>query len=100
MNKIFEIIQIIILSIVIIFLTHYFFVFLKSNLTLPKLKDLLDNPRERYNNIYQIIDEKNKFLDEPNEKNHMTENTTSINDLPEQTMKNELKSFLHQQLKE
>lgn len=99
MNKVFEIIQIIILSIVIIFLAHYFFVFLKSNLTLPKLKDLLDNPRERYNNIYQIIDEKNKFLDEPNGKNTI-EDTTSINDLPEQSMKNELKSFLHQQLKE
>lgn len=92
MKRLYEILQIIIISILIIILTHYFFVFLKSNLTLPKLKDLLDNPRERYENMYRVIDNENK--DEIFQDNNT--GTTSINDLPEQNMKNELKTFLNE----
>tara|TARA_B100000035_G_scaffold61816_3_gene49973 strand:+ start:8977 stop:9276 length:300 start_codon:yes stop_codon:yes gene_type:complete len=96
MTKLYEIIQIIVLSVLIIVLMHYFFVFLKSNLTLPKLKDLLDNPRERYENMYKIINHEKdigigKILEENNNND-----TTSINDLPEQNMKDELKNFLNE----
>ena len=96
MTKLYEIIQIIVLSVLIIVLMHYFFVFLKSNLTLPKLKDLLDNPRESYENMYKIINHEKdigigKILEENNNND-----TTSINDLPEQNMKDELKNFLNE----
>tara|TARA_Y100000816_G_C26097302_1_gene580911 strand:+ start:1230 stop:1529 length:300 start_codon:yes stop_codon:yes gene_type:complete len=96
MTKLYEILQIIVISVLIIILTHYFFVFLKSNLTLPKLKDLLDNPRERYENMYKVIDNENKETIKDTIFEENTSGTTSINDLPEQNMKNELKNFLNE----
>ena len=96
MTKLYEILRIIVISVLIIILTHYFFVFLKSNLTLPKLKDLLDNPRERYENMYKVIDNENKETIKDTIFEENTSGTTSINDLPEQNMKNELKNFLNE----
>ena len=96
MKKLYEIFQIIVISVLIIILTHYFFVFLKSNLTFPKLKDLLDNPRERYENMYKVIDNENKETIRDGIFEENNSGTTSINDLPEQNMKNELKNFLNE----
>lgn len=96
MTKLYEILQIIVISVLIIILTHYFFVFLKSNLTLPKLKDLLDNPRERYENMYRVIDNEKEASIKDTIFEENTSGTTSINDLPEQNMKNELKNFLNE----
>ena len=96
MTKLYEILQIIVISVLIIILTHYFFVFLKSNLTLPKLKDLLDNPRERYENMYRVIDNEKEESIKDTIFEENTSGTTSINDLPEQNMKNELKNFLNE----
>ena len=53
------IIQITIISIVLIFLVHYLFNFFKSTLTVPKIKDLVNSPTQKYQNIYDTISNKN-----------------------------------------
>jgi hypothetical protein len=102
------IIQITIISIVLIFLVHYLFNFFKETLTVPKIKDLVNVPNKKYENMYNIISKNNENI-EPT-------NYTDIDLLPIQSdrqdepkwdkssdadsMKNELKSFLKKQLKE
>jgi hypothetical protein len=102
------IIQISIISIILIFLVHYLFNFFKETLTVPKIKDLVNVPNKKYENMYNIIS-KNNGSNEPT-------NYTDIDLLPTQpfekfepkwdkssdadSMKSELKSFLKKQLKE
>ena len=102
------IIQITIISIILIFLVHYLFNFFKETLTVPKIKDLVNVPNKKYENMYNIISKNNE--------NNEPTNYTDIDLLPTQlltnveskwdkssdadSMKNELKSFFKKQLKE
>ena len=113
------IIQITIISIILIFLVHYLINFFKSTLTVPKIKDLVNNPTHKYENIYNIIknNKNNKSIteyDSYNSSNSSNSNNydfstssnsseyTLIDLLPkkeeEYEMKNELKNFLKKQL--
>ena len=86
-------IQITIISIILIFLVHHLINFFKSTLTVPKIKDLVNTPTQKYENIYNII--KN------NSNTSTNEDYTLIDLLPkreEPSMKNELKNFLKKQL--
>lgn len=86
------VIQMTILSIVLIFLVHQLINFFKSTLTVPKIKDLVNAPTQKYENIYKIINAKPSNL----------ENDYSLIDLlpqkEETNMKDELKNFLKSQL--
>ena len=122
----FWIIQIIIMSIIFIFLIHHLITFFKSTLTIPKIKDLV-NTSSKYENIYNIISNKenskinNNFDDKFDDKSvnyifnekDLLQTTTSIDDLKNNNtstsiheltysnsnnMKNELKDFLKKQL--
>jgi hypothetical protein len=73
------IIQITLLSIILIFLVHYLIDFFKSTLTVPKIKDLVNNPSHKYENMYNII--------------------STHTEPKKDTMKNDLKSFLKKQLR-
>jgi hypothetical protein len=93
------IIQITIISIVLIFLVHHLINFFKSTLTVPKIKDLVNTPTQKYENMYNIIN-KNKEKD----LNNLDVNNeyTLIDLLPkkeESNMKSELKNFLKSQLR-
>ena len=68
------IIQTTLISLVLIILIHYLFVFFKTTLTIPKVKDLVNKPTERYNDIFKTI------------------NKTELSD--NATMKDELKNYL------
>jgi hypothetical protein len=111
------IIQITIISIILIFLVHYLINFFKSTLTVPKIKDLVNNPTQKYENIYNIIknNKNNKSITEYDSYNSSNSNNydfstssnsseyTLIDLLPkkeeqEYEMKNELKNFLKKQL--
>ena len=87
----FWIIKISLMSIIFILLVHHLLIFLKSTLTVPKIKDLVNSPNQKYQNIYDTI-------------SHKTSNSyTEIDLLPtdlkdEPNMKDELKMFLKQQL--
>jgi hypothetical protein len=109
----FWIIKIILLSIILIFLVHYLINFFKSTLTVPKIKDLVNTPSQKYENMFNIIslsNSENSNLDYNNNNNNNSNNSnsnsnqinyTEIDLLPkpdESSMKNELKSFLKKQM--
>ena len=86
------IIQISIISIIFIFLVHHLIMFFKSTLTVPKIKDLVNSPNQKYQHIYDTISNKSTSY-------------TDIDLLPltkqpedQNNMKDELKSFLKKQL--
>ena len=93
-NMLVWILQMSIISITLIFLVHHLIYFFKSMLTIPKIKDLVDSPSQKYKNIFDQM--------KPNGSNHVnSENSayTKIDLLPqEDSMKKDLKSFLKKQL--
>ena len=102
------IIQITIISIILIFLVHHLINFFKSVLTVPKIKDLVNTPNEKYKNIYDTISHTKYNDDNPQNQNQNQNkinftledilppdaNTCIINN----SMKNELKNFIKKQL--
>ena len=60
----------ILISFILIILIHHLFIFFKETLTVPKVKDLIHEPLEKYKNIDNITNNIN-----------MEEGTTNINDL-------------------
>lgn len=107
------ILQITIISAIFIFLVHHLFEFFKSTLTVPKIKDLVNSPTQKYENMLNIITHTNPNMNGKNgihsssELNSST-NINNLNILPNEddllpkpdveSMKNELKSFLKKQL--
>jgi hypothetical protein len=91
------IIQITIISIVLIFLVHHLINFFKSTLTVPKIKDLVNIPTQKYENMYNIINNNQNSYGNSN-----LDNKYSLIDLlpkkEESNMKSELKNFLKSQL--
>jgi hypothetical protein len=96
------VIQITILSIILVFLVHHLFNFFKSTLTVPKIKDLVNTPAQKYENMLNIINSNNTSNSQQYNTIDLLPNldeTTSLETLPtEPSMKNELKSFLKKQL--
>jgi len=98
------IIQITFISIILIFLVHYLINFFKSTLTVPKIKDLVNTPNQKYQSMYNIIkntDNANPSVNLYNDNQPLNEYTL-IDLLPKKeekpSMKNELKQFLKKQL--
>jgi hypothetical protein len=75
------IIQMSIISLVLIILVHYLFTFFKTNLTIPKVKDLVNKPQKQYEVLFDTMKETNI---------HPTKPTSDDNF----NMKNELKNYL------
>ena len=101
------ILQITIISIVLIFLVHYLFNFFKSTLTVPKIKDLVNTPAQKYENMFSVISKSNSdtILSaniSVDTINNTTNEYTLTDLLPKQEtktdMKNELKNFLKKQM--
>jgi hypothetical protein len=96
------ILQTTILSIIFIFLIHHLIIFFKENLTVPKVKDLVNAPSQKYKDMYKIISQDKD--QENHEDDAVIYNKTSYTKedlLPKpdvENMKNELKSFLKEQL--
>jgi hypothetical protein len=119
-------IQISVISIILIFLVHHLIVFFKNTLTIPKIKDLVNGPIQKYENMYEIIHSSSKTsknmntpidtlggetngtpihtLDELIPKNTLHErplNNTPNIPIPNselKSMKDELKTFLKKQM--
>ena len=101
------IIQISLISIIFIFLVHHLLLFFKSTLTVPKIKDLVNSPTQKYKNIYDTISNKNNSyttidLLPSSDFNSTLEFNSDFQDLnsavEKKSMKDELKSFLKKQL--
>jgi len=102
-----------------IFLVHHLLLFFKSTLTVPKIKDLVNAPQKKYENIYNILSKDNSASASASVSAldssyggigiviNSNDGTTNINDINTNqevkieinSMKNELKSFLKKQLK-
>ena len=96
------ILQISFISIIFIFLVHHLLCFLKATLTVPKMKDLVNSPVKKYQDIFDTIAQSstnsNKYLPTDNDYTDInllpTENINS-DDNNNIQMKDELKSFLN-----
>lgn len=90
-------IQISIISIVFIFIVHNLIGFFKSTLTVPKIKDLVNTPSQKYQDIFDTIAHKDNKVSYT--ELDLLPTDTSILSLPTQSssMKDELKSFLKKQ---
>ena len=100
------IIQMTALSLCLIAVVHYLYVFFKTTLTVPKVKDLVTRPQKQYDAIFKEINCKNNDNDIGGLGNggRTTSSTTSIASLPILTaasdtnsaiaMKLELKQFM------
>jgi hypothetical protein len=49
------VIQQLLLSLILIAIVHYIYEFLKNNLTEPKIKDLVNKPKVKYEQIYKNV---------------------------------------------
>jgi len=109
------IIQISIISIIFIFLVHHLLGFFKSTLTVPKMKDLVNSPVKKYQDIFDTITNSNTINNSNTNYNKYlptsdldtdytdidllpTENSNSNSNSLGTDMKDELKSFLKKQL--
>ena len=106
------ILQISIISIIFIFLVHHLLCFFKTTLTVPKMKDLVNSPAKKYQDIFDTIINPNpgtngngSFYNSNTNTNSNMNDYTDINLLPTENsvsgssdMKDELKSFLKKQL--
>ena len=104
-------IKITFISIILIFLVHHLINFFKSTLTVPKIKDLVNTPTQKYENMFNVIslaekqNQAQKMVNELGQngsgQNESQFSYTEIDLLPkpdENLMKNELKNFLKKQL--
>jgi len=86
-----------ILSLIFIFLLHYLYSFFISTLTIPKVKDLVTLPQQKYDELFNSL-EQNKSSQEKNMGGNG--NNGNINLLPSssssssQSMKDELIRFM------
>jgi cell shape-determining protein MreC len=97
-----------IMSIIFIFLVHHLLSFFKSTLTVPKIKDLVNSPNQKYQNIYDTLrninTNNNSNLYSSGDTNNSYSYTAidllpvSEDNAPTNSMKDELKSFLKKQL--
>ena len=69
----------------------------KDTLTIPKVKDLVNQPSESYREIEKTLNSSNNNNDNNNNNNNNNNDSTNINDLKtnidKNEMKNELKNF-------
>lgn len=85
----FWIIQSTIISIILIFLVHYLFIFFRDTLTVPKIKDLVNKPNKKYDEILSTVQTTKKKINKKPEKMPDTITTET-----KTNMKNQLHSFL------
>ena len=106
---IYWVIKISIISIIFILIVHNILYFLRDTLTIPKIRDLVHAPNEKYERIYNIINTNDTITHIPAQPSVLTNGTTLIDSIPAissdmpkpalssqttQSMKDELKNFM------
>lgn len=84
------ILQYAIISLILISIIHYLYSFFKTNLTVPKVKDLVNRPAGVYKEIYETIEKETMSGRENNKITINVNNPTTSS----QSMKDDLKNFL------
>jgi hypothetical protein len=107
------ILQITIISIILIFLVHHLIQFFRDTLTVPKIKDLVNTPTQKYENMFSAMNRGggggesvnyNMNFDENYKKSLLppsalasTSTSLSPTEFDVASMKDELKSYLKNQ---
>ena len=93
----FWVVQVVIVSIVIIFVLHNLYIFFKETLTIPKMKDMVKRPQQKYESLFRELEEFKRGghdvkcdANSNSAANSAAANTEANND----AMKNELKRYL------
>jgi hypothetical protein len=91
-------VQTILISFILIFLVHHLITYFKQILTVPKTRDLVNSPIQKYNDMFKIIasDTSNSNIEDYLPKPGFT--PEEIKNDVNQEMKNELKNFLKKQM--
>lgn len=90
------IIKVSILSLIFIFLLHYLYSFFISTLTIPKVKDLVTLPQQKYDELFHSL-ECNKSVQSNNGNNgnnNLLPSSSSSSSSSSQSMKDELIRFM------
>jgi hypothetical protein len=108
------VLQVTVISLCFIAVVHYLYIFFKTTLTVPKVKDLVNRPQQQYEELFKGITHTStsphldgSHISIHNNNNNTNNNTTSISELPsllehqdqdqnrdQIAMKDELKQFL------
>jgi len=88
--------QMSVISLILIILVHYLFTFFKTNLTIPKVKDLVNKPQEQYELLFNTIKsnslaKNSSGMDNDKQQTGNSNSNVAINNTD---MKNELKNYL------
>ena len=89
-------IQISFASLVIIFVLHKLYAFFKDTLTVPKIKDMVKRPQQKYETVFRELRNRGQDFavnDEPNYSN-TNANANANSNANAAAMKNELKRYL------
>ena len=86
-----------IISIILIFLLHYIYDYFKTNLTTPKVKDLVNKPHIQYEEIISCIKESNNVMKiEKKDKDKEDKDKEDKDKEDKVNMKNELKKYMEE----
>jgi hypothetical protein len=98
-------VQTILISFILIFLVHHLITYFKQILTVPKTKDLVNSPIQKYHDMFKIIGSTESSNSGSNQNINIEDYLPKPGFTPEeikndvnQEMKNELKSFLKKQM--
>ena len=92
--------QVVIVSFVIIFILHNLYTFFKETLTIPKMKDMVKRPQQKYDTLFRELRMRNEESNGNAEKNRAYSNDANdANDAnaanaANAAMKTELKRYL------
>lgn len=88
----FDIIYTSIVSLIVIYIAHYLYEYFKKNLTTPKIKDLINRPKQEYSAMYEIINKNSGHNGTSNNNNNSLSNEYNINS---REIKDELADFFN-----
>jgi hypothetical protein len=83
------------ISLLLIALIHYLYGFFKNTLTVPKVKDLVNKPAERYNKMFAGINDENDYR-QGQERNRQVQGQGQEQNVVPQNMQAELNNFLNE----
>lgn len=85
-------IQVSVTSLIIIFVLHNLYSFFKETLTVPKIKDMVKRPQQKYETLFRELRSINAIS--ANANANATSTTTPSANTSDSEMKNELKRYL------
>lgn len=90
------VIQVSVVSLIIIFVLHNLYSFFKETLTVPKIKDMVKRPQQKYEMLFREL--RNQSTENPNSSTSNSKMNSSFNNSNSNSaadeMKNELKRYL------